>query len=103
MANTRLNLDPQEGRELAQSMVRIVEDLTTAQRRFEAHAAPAATGRDEVSVAVARTAAKMGEQQRAAGDVAAKDLRRLSDAITAHVNSVQNHDSDLAAVLGRKL
>ena len=103
MANTRLHLDAQEGREIARHLVRVIDDVTTAQRRFEAHAAPAATGRDEVSVAVAKTTAAMGKQQHESAVIAARDLRRLSDSISAHVNSVQTHDADLAALLGRKL
>ncbi|BDH58938.1 PE domain-containing protein [Tsukamurella sp. PLM1] len=96
MTNTRLSMDPQQAREIARGVERLVEDLRGAQRRFETHAAPAATGRDEVSLAVERTTRAMGEAQRRSGEVAVADLSRLGAAVSAHVKAVQRSDSELA-------
>lgn len=96
MTNTRLSMDPQEAREIARGIERIVEDLRGAQNRFAAHSEPAATGRDEVSIAVARTTERMGEAQRHLGETATIDLHRLGESVSAHVRAVQRRDSELA-------
>ncbi|GAA1098182.1 PE domain-containing protein [Tsukamurella spumae] len=93
-------MDPREAREIARGIERIVVDLENAQKRFAAHAAPPATGRDEVSVAVANTARRMGEAQSRAAETAAADLRRLGEAVNGHVSAVQRSDEELAAVVG---
>ncbi|BDD83927.1 hypothetical protein TPB0596_36900 [Tsukamurella pulmonis] len=100
MTGTKLSMDPQEAREIAQGIERIVEDLRGAQKRFEAHAAPAATGLDEVSQTVARTTQRMGEAQFRAAETAVADLRRLGEAVSGHVTAVERGDSELAATLG---
>ncbi len=100
VTGSKLSMDPQEAREIARGIERIVEDLRGAQKRFEAHAAPAATGRDEVSQTVARTAQRMGEAQLRAAETAVADLRRLGEAVTGHVKAVQRGDSELASTLG---
>ncbi|TWS19155.1 PE domain-containing protein [Tsukamurella asaccharolytica] len=100
MAGSKLSMDPQEAREIARGIERIVEDLRGAQKRFQPHATPAATGRDEVSVTVARTAQRMGENQVRAAEVAVADLRRLGEAVSGHVTAVQRGDSELGATLG---
>ncbi|MGC5025045.1 PE domain-containing protein [Tsukamurella sp. DT100] len=93
-------MDPQEAREIARGIERIVEDVRGAQKRFEAHAAPAATGRDEVSQTVARTAQCMGENQLRAAETAVADLRRLGEAVSRHVTTVQRGDAELGTTLG---
>lgn len=100
MTGTKLSMDPQEAREIARGIERIVEDLRGAQKRFEVYSAPAATGRDEVSETVANTARRMGEAQRSAATTAVADLRRLGEAVSGHVTAVQRGDSELAATLG---
>ncbi|TWS23423.1 PE domain-containing protein [Tsukamurella sputi] len=100
MTGTKLSMDPHEAREIARGIERIVEDLRGAQKRFEAHAAPAATGHDEVSQAVAHTARRMGEAQLSAATTAAADLRRLGEAVSGHVTAVQRDDAELAGTLG---
>lgn len=100
MTGTRLSMDPREAREIARGIERIVEDLTGAQQRFAAHAAPPATGRDEVSVAVASTARRMGEAQSRAAETSTAELRRLGEAVSGHVSAVQRRDGELAAVVG---
>ncbi|WP_019202380.1 PE domain-containing protein [Tsukamurella sp. 1534] len=96
---TKLSMDPEAVREVARGVERIAEDLRGAQERFVPHAAPAATGKDEVSVTVARTAHTMGEAQRATADATTADLRRLADSLSAHAGTVQRQDSELAAGL----
>ena len=59
MAGSKLSMDPQEAREIARGIDRIVEDLRGAQKRFEAHAAPAATG-SGAPAGTARAAATIG-------------------------------------------
>ena len=100
MTDTKLRMDPHEAREIARGIERIVEDLRGGQKRFAAHAAPAATGRDEVSEAVARTTHSMGEAQLRAAETALADLQRLGAAVSGHVTAVQRDDSELAATLG---
>ncbi|ADG79957.1 PE domain-containing protein OS=Tsukamurella paurometabola (strain ATCC 8368 / DSM / CCUG 35730/ CIP 100753 / JCM 10117 / KCTC 9821 / NBRC 16120 / NCIMB 702349 / NCTC 13040) OX=521096 GN=Tpau_3373 PE=4 SV=1 [Tsukamurella paurometabola] len=96
MSDSRLSMAPQEVRDVARGIERIVEDLRGAQERFAAHAEPAATGRDEVSTAVARTTSEIGVAQRALGETAVTDLRVLGEALTRHADTVQRQDSDLA-------
>ncbi|WP_461166436.1 PE domain-containing protein [Tsukamurella serpentis] len=93
-------MDPQEAQEIARGIERIADDLLGAQRRFGAHAAPPATGSDEVSIAVASTVEQMGRHQQRAGDTATADLRRLADAVFAHVRAVQRSDTELAGAVG---
>ncbi len=100
MTGTKLSMDPQEAREIARGIERMVEELRGAQKRYEAHAAPAATGRDEVSQTVARTTQRMGEAQRRVAQAAVADLTRLGEAVTGHVTAVQRGDAELAATLG---
>lgn len=99
MVDTRLSMDPQEAREIARGIERIAEDLRGAQKRYEAHAVPAATGRDEVSVTVARTVERMGEAQRSLGERAPADLHRLGESLSAHVGAVQRRDAELAGTV----
>lgn len=99
MTSTKLSMDPQEAREIARGIERIVEDLRGAQKRFQEYAAPAATGRDEVSVTVARTTQRMGEAQARASERTATDLHRLGEAVSRHVDVVQHGDRELAATV----
>ncbi|GIZ98126.1 hypothetical protein TTY48_27380 [Tsukamurella sp. TY48] len=99
MSDGMLSMDLQEVREIARGVDRIVEDLRGAQERFAAHAEPAATGRDEVSVAVARTTSEIGVAQRRLGETAVNDLRTLGEALNKHANTVQQKDTELAATV----
>lgn len=100
MSGSKVSMDPREAREIARGIERIVEELHGAQKRFEVHAVPAATGKDEVSQTVARTAERMGEAQSRAAQTASADLRRLGEAVSGHVSAVQRGDAELAATLG---
>lgn len=101
MAQDRLSMDPQEVREVARGIERIADDLRGAQQRFTDHAQPPATGRDEVSITVARTTAELGQAQRRLGEQAERDLRALSDAVALHATTVQRQDAELAATTVR--